>query len=545
MSSGETRQRDLWASSSESSGFDVAKLPDKIIKGTWVNGAFVANVPVTYDPDTYDYQHPVPGPPDPKPYDVETYEAWGRERFGDEWLELRRIMMKERNFHLATDDVYNDRQRKLRVLERKVERRPFKPVICRVYRWNEKKGSSHSRRYHETVDDEAWQQLWERLQRELPPEDLVSHRPVIPLLPRTPTPPAQGSRTPQSRPPSPSPPPPPKIPFRPYSGPWEALEWDRKYKYQWNPQEYNFAKIFLREELIDRARNEKDDREGNQRREAELEEIEKFRQDKDDYEWLAGNGPGAQNSRRLQLEYERRMHHFNRLAVFTPEEIDAQDRAEDEDKLELHQLQTPLADALERMISGHDETESLPSQAYPRGNNRRDTAEGPTPAHAPSMPRRAYPISGARVEAGKDARGNSVFLCPDRRYRYANGRFAKRPASQGQDSKTKKPRKVTAAVVRSPKRASRPQRIVYQKERRSRRIANLAPEHGQLEQQPKMTRQRPARTPLPIIQPPPGNVKWGGSSDWDSDYMMPEESGPPLRASVEEWITELPHDYDS
>jgi hypothetical protein len=132
---------------------------------------------------------PVPGTPDPDPYDLKTYEAWGQKRFGDEWLNLRRTMIKERNIYFDKDPVYGDRQTKLRMLEHKIEGRPFGDI-------DGPPASLSISRRDQSLNDPAWKQLWARLQGELPPEDLVCHAF---------RPPPQGPRSPQSRPPTPPP----------------------------------------------------------------------------------------------------------------------------------------------------------------------------------------------------------------------------------------------------------------------------------------------------------------------------------------------------
>lgn len=58
-------------------------------------------VPQTYDPDTYDSDGRMPWTPEPEPYDPETYAAWGRKHFGEEWYQLRKAMLEERE-HLSS-----------------------------------------------------------------------------------------------------------------------------------------------------------------------------------------------------------------------------------------------------------------------------------------------------------------------------------------------------------------------------------------------------------------------------------------------------------
>ncbi|KAJ2892965.1 uncharacterized protein MKZ38_009164 [Zalerion maritima] len=74
----------------------------------------------------------MPWTPEPEPYDPEIYAAWGRKHFGDNWVR---------------DPVYLERQKVLRVLEYKIEGRPFEP---------------------DGTDDEGWKRLWARLSKDLP-----------------------------------------------------------------------------------------------------------------------------------------------------------------------------------------------------------------------------------------------------------------------------------------------------------------------------------------------------------------------------------------
>ncbi|KAJ2892966.1 uncharacterized protein MKZ38_009165 [Zalerion maritima] len=89
-------------------------------------------------------------------------------------------------------------------------------------------------------------------------------------------------------------------------------------------QRYHFERIFLKEALINGARTEREDEEGNRRREEELEEIRKVR-----YE------PGTLMQ---SGEYEVRMRHFNlREKGWTQEQIDAEERDPEEyERQEMH-----------------------------------------------------------------------------------------------------------------------------------------------------------------------------------------------------------------
>ncbi|KAK1250299.1 hypothetical protein MKX08_010302 [Trichoderma sp. CBMAI-0020] len=106
----------------------------------------------TYDPDTYDLDGRMPWTPEPEPYDPETYSAWGRKLFGEEWYKLRKAMLKERNPYNEYDPVYRERQRALRVMEHKVEGRPFRP---------------YTQIYGNNLNDEGWKRLWARISKKL------------------------------------------------------------------------------------------------------------------------------------------------------------------------------------------------------------------------------------------------------------------------------------------------------------------------------------------------------------------------------------------
>ncbi|KID88393.1 hypothetical protein MAJ_11066, partial [Metarhizium majus ARSEF 297] len=111
----------------------------------WVRGIEMA-IPQTYDPDTYYPDRRMPWTPEPEPYSPTSYTAWGRKHFGKEWYKLRQTMIEERNIFREYDPVYHQRQRTLRIMEHKIERRPFEP-------------SSR-------VCDPDWKRLWARLSKE-------------------------------------------------------------------------------------------------------------------------------------------------------------------------------------------------------------------------------------------------------------------------------------------------------------------------------------------------------------------------------------------
>ncbi|KAH8746081.1 hypothetical protein F5883DRAFT_585880 [Diaporthe sp. PMI_573] len=243
-------------------------------------------VPQTYDPDTYDPDGPVPWTTEPEPYDPTTYATWGRKHFGEEWYNLRETMLRERNIYRDSDPVYLERQRALRVMEHKIEGRPFRPGL--------RSGQ---------ISNKDWQRSWSRLSKVLPR-----------VQPPTPVSSSADDSdnslsgfstydpTPEPREPSPLP-----------ADAWEILEYERK-RFGWSEEEYQFERIFRNEERIDWARAKHEDQEGDRQREKELEDIEKVR-----YE------PGTAFK---SAEYERRMRHFNlRAEGWTQEQIDADDRA--------------------------------------------------------------------------------------------------------------------------------------------------------------------------------------------------------------------------
>ncbi|KAK3692871.1 hypothetical protein B0T22DRAFT_436099 [Podospora appendiculata] len=179
-------------------------------------------VPQTYDPDTYDPNKRMPWTPEPEPYDPETYAAWGRKNFGQEWDDQRTKMLQERNIYMHLDPVYLERQRALRLLEHEVEGRPFKP--------GGRAGWMH---------DQGWRRLWARLSKGLPSAEQDSD-----------SPPPDDSES-------------------------DLRGFNTRFRY--TEERYQFERISLRENLIDRARKKHEDEEGDRRREKELDEIRKIR----------------------------------------------------------------------------------------------------------------------------------------------------------------------------------------------------------------------------------------------------------------------------
>ncbi|CZR52894.1 uncharacterized protein PAC_02771 [Phialocephala subalpina] len=249
-----------------------------LVAGVWMP------VPRTYDPDTYDPEGQMPWTPEPEPYDPETYAAWGRKHFGDDWYEQRRIMLQERNIY-APDAVYRRRQKDLRVMEHKIEGRPFRP--------------------RDEVLDKGWQRLWARLSKDLPSVETPGTPGSFQLNDSDSN--VSGYST---YPPTPE----PRVLTPEPDDPWELLELNRR-RFHWDEEAYQFERIFLKEGLIDEVRKQREDEEGDRRREEELEEIRKVK-------YLPGTLVKSG-------EYEDRMRKFDlRAQGWTQEQIEAADRAD-------------------------------------------------------------------------------------------------------------------------------------------------------------------------------------------------------------------------
>lgn len=130
-----TRRRRRGVSKTNSRQFDKAKTTQREESEASVPNRHglvldkVMLVPQTYDPDTCDLNGIIPRMPDREALDAENYEAWGHERFGDDWLQQRRLMLAERNIYIDFDQVHVSRQRALRILEHTIEMRPFRPQV--------------------------------------------------------------------------------------------------------------------------------------------------------------------------------------------------------------------------------------------------------------------------------------------------------------------------------------------------------------------------------------------------------------------------------
>ncbi|EFZ00663.1 hypothetical protein X797_004299 [Metarhizium robertsii] len=211
----------------------------------YVSGIEMA-IPQTYDPDTYHPDRRMPWTPEPEPYSPEAYTAWGRKHFGEEWYRLRQTMIEERNIFREYDPVYHQRQRTLRIIEHKIERRPFEPS--------------------NRVCDPDWKRLWARLSKEWGIEIVRS---------ATPEKNSDDSdtdlsgystydATPEYRTPSPFP-----------DDPWEMLEYNHK-RFSWNEEEYEFEKLFLKENLMDSTRCQHENEPGDEPARKKREFMESF-----------------------------------------------------------------------------------------------------------------------------------------------------------------------------------------------------------------------------------------------------------------------------
>ncbi|KAK3333956.1 hypothetical protein B0T19DRAFT_419645 [Cercophora scortea] len=198
-------------------------------------------------------------------------------------------MLRERNIYRVSDPVYLERQQALRVIEHKIEGRPFRPAL--------RAGE---------MDNKDWKRLWSRLSKVLPRAQPPTPASSVADDDGDGDTDLSGFSTYEPTPEPPSP-----VPV--FADPWERMEYERK-RSCWSEEEYQFRRIFLKEGLIDRIRAEREDEKGDRQREKELEEIEKVRY--------------IPNTGMISEEYERRMKHFNHRAEgWTQEQVDAEDRA--------------------------------------------------------------------------------------------------------------------------------------------------------------------------------------------------------------------------
>ncbi|KAI1178859.1 hypothetical protein F4777DRAFT_535915 [Nemania sp. FL0916] len=417
----------------------------------------------TYDPDTYDPDRPLQGTPEPEPYDPETYAAWGLKRFGADWYHQRKAMMEERNIYMEYDPVYNERQRALRILEHRVENRPFKPRDGR--------------------SDESWKRLWARLSKDLPAAEKNS---IPPESPRDDDTDLSGydtyAPTPESREPSPLP-----------DDPWEYFEFNRR-RMEWTEEEHQFERIFMKEALIDGTRCKHENEKGNRAREAELEEIRKIRY-----------YPGT---RIESAAYSIRMRRFNlRAEGRTQEQIEAEEEAADERWLELiaqiEELDPVPSNAdrpedLEEIEARHREFGAFDEWATGR-KEQNELARADHPDERPASTEqdtesRRKPQS--RVSRSRAAKGTS--------HRTRSGRIVKNTSPTQDRGRTRLRRLAPTDIELSPPnqepvpaqpstamepedssrqaaiRRRRGQRKTYVKQRASRRLAGQPPEFGGL-----------------------------------------------------------------
>lgn len=238
-----------------------------------VNGVQCLMLP-TYDPDTWDPDIRMPWTPEPEPGDPEeTYTAWGRKHFGEEWYEQRKIMIQERNFYMdRLDPVFLERLQALRILEHKIERRPFAP-------------------YFGLMDKRSWKPLWARLSKNLPSAESGS---------KSTSPKSQkdsNTKTKRSKDDKYNPTPKPREPSPCADDPRKPLTEGQMY---W--------KIFLKEDEIDKARNQRDIKPGEIQLKEKEEEIGRIRY-----------FPGSATKRQ---EYGERMSHFRlRAQGWTEEQV--------------------------------------------------------------------------------------------------------------------------------------------------------------------------------------------------------------------------------
>ncbi|KIM93092.1 hypothetical protein OIDMADRAFT_36026 [Oidiodendron maius Zn] len=448
-------------------------------------------VPVTYDPETYDPEGQMPWTPEPEPYDPLTYAAWGQKHFGDEWYEQRKTMLQERNIY-SGDSVYRSRQRALRVIEHKIEGRPFRPLYG--------------------LNDKGWQQLWARLSNDLPviehssnlasashddndnKDDGDSNNSNVSGYSTYPPTPDLRERTP--------------IP----NDPWELLEWHRRHSH-WDEERYQFERIFVKENIIDEARTEREDEEGNKKRGEEWENILKlkwtnnweYERQKKDYNHRLQGWTQEQIDAEHQeatARWERRKNEPPRRSGFfslplTQEEIDERNRVWDaqgvshEERLELDRIfgrQVPepaVTNRLPETAGVAKPRTSTPRQtkgishktrggritkniaqsqiAANRGNQSRRVT--PTPLKAPIPDRQANQLRRAPDESD----GNTAQVPPK-----THKRKPKAHKERASDTNNK---------ILQPKHHNRRQRKAYRKERASRRLAHEPPQFGMFAEQ--------------------------------------------------------------
>lgn len=401
----------------------------------------------TYDPDTYDPDRRMAWTPEPEPYDPETYAAWGRKHFGEDWYGQRKTMLQERDIYLDPDPVYKERQRALRVLEHKIEGRPFEP----------QSGKSA----------ESWKRLWARLSKDLP-STRSGNNSASPMPLHDSDSDLSGydtyAPTPESREPTPVP-----------EDPWERLEFDRK-RFRWDEEEYQFERIFLKEAIIDGTRRKREDEEGNRRREAELAEIREL-------QIKAQTCKDPDESWRFFLRSERRKKNFQlRSEGWTQEQVDAENRAAEARGREIaEQLRTmpPLSKPVISMTQEEMEEKHRAWDAM--GLSREEQSELVEMFGFPD-------INFATPDRGFGSTVVSQSRTTNFPHQTRSGRITKNTRKRTPAPSLNRRRALSKLVIReelinSPRTAPqhrRRQRKIYEKGRASRRLAGQLPEFGLL-----------------------------------------------------------------
>ncbi|KAK1772156.1 hypothetical protein QBC33DRAFT_510050 [Phialemonium atrogriseum] len=290
------------------------------------------------------------------------------------------------------DAIYRGRQRVLRVMERNIDGRPLKPPRGMM--------------------DESWKQI---------------------------TFPDTGD----SEINSPEPP-----------DPWDRLEWRRTH-WDWDDETYQYNKTFLREILIDKARTQHEDEEGDRKAREEWDTILKLR-------WTD------------PIEYELQKRHYNlRMKGMTQDQIDAQDREADEN-WRRQQEQPLLAGSA---IINPQLTKEYIESVQRRLKHKTPDACSPSTGRAEGLQQQASPPRSA-TDPSRKTRG---------------GRITKN-ASQSQNATPRRARKL--ARFKREAYDSPPQGHEL---RRSRRLVGESPEFDVLGGKEDAT---PAM-PVPPVQPNP------------------------------------------
>ncbi|KAI1161955.1 hypothetical protein F5B18DRAFT_413393 [Nemania serpens] len=378
----------------------------------------------TFDPDTYDLDKRMPCSPALELYDPETYASWGREHFGEEWYELRKTMLEERDIY-HNDPIYKGRQRKLRIMEHKAERRPFRPGL--------RAGE---------MEDAGWKRLWARLSRELGIE--VSRNSPSPM-------PSKDSNdsdtdlsgydtyppTPEAREPTPLP-----------DDPLKRLEYNRS-RFEWDDERYYFEKTFLQEAIIDGARTRYEDEPGDKQIREKRDKLESFR-------WV--------DESRFSLEKRRFEAHIDLPKKgWTPEQIDATYDAD--------------VSLLEWQRKNPEPKGSGPGEKAARDVWLQKLVAAKIRIYGELPPKRSGPggLSATEEELEK------MEIWRKNIHARVSRQKTKGVVHQTHNHRVTKngPSHASNNIQTSPQRRNRP-RKTYTKERASRRIAKVPPEYGML-----------------------------------------------------------------